>query len=233
MALLTSGEILQAIRSGEIEIDPFDEQQCLQPASYDMRVGKKAIVAKSLTLEELRKRVDKGVVKELSVAQEGSIGIPAGGFALITTLERVKLASCYAGHIGIRSYYTRKGLVLLSGLQIDPGFDGVLVLGICNLSPRTLIVEYGDPFCTIEVHRLNIPADKPYSGKYMAEQREGKIPVSDKDYLRTIETMSISDLTQALLTLSDNVNAMTRQLRLFWIPLGIVVIAAIISLILH
>jgi len=231
MTLLTRNEIQEAIKDGEIEIDPFDEQECLQPASYDMRVGNRAIVAKSLTLEELRKRVDRDVVKELQVDQERSIGIPAGGFALITTLERIKLSPRYAGHIGIRSYYTRKGLVLLSGLQIDPGFDGVLVLGISNLSPRTLTVEYKDPFCTIEIHRLNVPVDRPYSGKYMAEQREGKIPASDKDYLRTIETMSISDLTQALLTLSDNVNTMTRQLRLFWIPLAIVVIAAILSII--
>lgn len=78
---------------------------------------------------------------------------------------------------------------------------------------------------------MNVPVDRPYSGKYMAEQREGKIPASDKDYLRTIETMSISDLTQALLTLSDNVNVMTRQLRFFWIPLIIVVVAAILSII--
>lgn len=231
MALLTDAEIKHAIGDGEIGIEPFEEA-CLQPASYDVRVGSRAIITKSLTLgelEELKKRVEKEVVKELLVEREGSISIPPSGFALVTTEEYIKLSNQYAGHIGMRSYYTRKGLLLLSGLQIDPGFEGVLVLGICNLSPRTLIIEYKDPICTIEFHRLNFPVDEPYSGRYMAEQREGRIPAGDKDYLRTIETMSISDLTQALLTLSRNVNAMATQLKLFWIPLILVLIAAIIS----
>jgi branched-subunit amino acid aminotransferase/4-amino-4-deoxychorismate lyase len=63
----------------------------------------------------------------------------------------------------------------------------------------------------------------------MAEQREGKIPTEDKAYLRTIETMSISDLTQALFTLSQNVDRMARTLRYFWIPLGIAVFAALLA----
>ena len=74
-----------------------------------------------------------------------------------------------------------------------------------------------------------MPVAKPYSGKYMAEQREGRIPASDKDYLRTIETMSISELTEALLTLSRNVNTMATQIKLFWIPLILVLIAAVLS----
>jgi deoxycytidine triphosphate deaminase len=56
MALLTDTEIKKAIEDGEVEIEPFDEENCLQPASYDMRVGERAIVAKSISLEELRRR---------------------------------------------------------------------------------------------------------------------------------------------------------------------------------
>ena len=39
MALLADIEIKQAIESGEIQIDPFNEIECLQPASYDVRIG--------------------------------------------------------------------------------------------------------------------------------------------------------------------------------------------------
>ena len=232
MALLSDTEIKQAIERKEIKINPFDESECLQPASYDIRVGDRAIITKSLSLEELEKlksKVGEGTVKELHVDEEGSISIPPSGFGLVTTLEKIELSPSYAGHIGMRSYYTRKGLVLLSGLQIDPGFEGNLVLGVCNLSPRTVTIVYKDMISTIEFHRLNVPVGKPYSGKYMAEQREGRIPVSDKDYLRTIETMSVSELTEALLTLSRNVNSMASQLKLFWIPLILVLITAIIS----
>ena len=39
MAILTDSEIKEAINEGELEIDPFDEEHGLQPASYDARLG--------------------------------------------------------------------------------------------------------------------------------------------------------------------------------------------------
>jgi deoxycytidine triphosphate deaminase len=53
----------------------------------------------------------------------------------VTTHENLHLPHDIAGHIGVKSYYTRKGIVILSGLQIDPGFEGVLVIGMYNASP--------------------------------------------------------------------------------------------------
>ena len=67
----------------------------------------------------------------------------------------------------------------------------------------------------------------------MNEQREGKIPVSDKDYLRTIETMSVSDLTKALIDLSQNVNVMGRMVKGFWFGFGIVIVLAVLTVILQ
>jgi len=40
----------------------------------------------------------------------------------------------HAAHTGMRSYYVRKGIAILSGIQIDPGWDAPLVLGLANLS---------------------------------------------------------------------------------------------------
>ena len=231
MALLTDGEIKEAIEKGDLEIDPFDEEHCLQPASYDIRLGKKAIVTKSVSLEELKGKVQKEEVKELNVEKEESITIPGGAFGLVSTLERIRLGNNYAAHIGMRTYYTRKGLVILSGLQIDPKWDGVLVLGVANLSPRSITLDYGDPLCTIEIHRLNRATDKNYGGLYMAAQREGRIPSADKDYLRTIETMSVSDLTKALIDLSQSVSDVGKWVRGFWIGFAIIIILAILSIV--
>ena len=133
----------------------------------------------------------------------------------------------------MRTYYTRKGLAVLSGLQIDPGWNGILVLGLANLSPRSVTLDYKDTLCTIEIHRLNRPAEKAYDGKYMAEQRDGRIPTSDKDYLRTIETMSVSDLTKALVDLSKNVSDVSKWVRGFWIGFGIVIILAVLTIVLQ
>src|SRR2546426_4618941 len=189
MSILVDSEIEAAMKSGEVEIANFSKEQ-LQPASYDMRLGDRAIVSKSITLEEFKKQIPE--TAELDIKAKGTLVIPAGAFVLFTTLEKIGLSRHYAGHIGMRSYYTRKGLNVLSGLQIDPGFHGVLVLGAVNLSPRSIEIPYAEPICTIEIHRLSKEAASAYSGAAMEAQREGRIPAAGCDYLRTIETMSMT-----------------------------------------
>ena len=230
MSLLTDIEIKEALEKGEISIENFDKEKCLQPASYDMRVGKRALLSRSVSLEEFKTKVAEQEAKEIDLEKEGSVTMPAGAFCLLTTFEKITLSKRYAGHIGIRSYYTRKGLSLLSGLQIDPGFSGVLVLGFCNLSPRSFTIEYQDPICTIEIHRLSREVEKPYPETRFAEQKQGKIPLADKDYLRTIETMSISDMTKAILMLSQNVSELGADIKnlKFWIPVITGIIVAIL-----
>jgi len=44
--------------------------------------------------------------------------------------------------------------------------------------------------------------------------------------LRTIETLSVSDLTRSLLRLSDNVAKRSRDVRILWLPLGLAVVTA-------
>jgi len=228
MALLTDNELKKAMEKGDIEIKPFEEKQ-LQSATYDMRLGKRAIISKTVTLKELKDQIDKEEAKEINVDEERSIRIPGGSFALVTTLERIKLGQTYAGHIGMSTYYVRKGLSLLSGLQIDPGWDGVLILGLANVSPRSITVDYQDDICSIEIHRLNIEPDKVYSGAYMEDQREGKIPKQDKDYLRTIETMSVSELTGALVNMSRSVDRLSRIMWYFWIPVGLTFLVVLVN----
>lgn len=196
--LMTDAEISQAMADGDLEIIEFSPV-CLQPASYDMRLGTRALATNRQ--------------EEVDVGKEGSITIKAGDFALLTTQEKVRLSRMIAGHIGVRSYFTRKGLVLLAGLQIDPGFEGTLVLGVYNASPRNLVLDYLTPFCTVEFHRLARPTEQVY--KSGEEQKQGKIPVADKDYLRTLETQTLSEMSSAVRELSMNVQDLTSSMRSF------------------
>lgn len=228
MALMTDREIKEAIKQGNIMIDPLEEKQ-LQAATYDARLGKKAILSKAVTIEELKKQVAKEEANEVDIEEEGTLRIPGGSFALVSTLERIKLGNKYVGHIGMSTYYVRKGLSLLSGLQIDPGWDGVLILGLANLAPRSINIDYQDSICSIEFHQLNVEPTKTYEGEYLKAQREGKIPREDKDYLRTIETMSVSELTGALVNMSRSIDSLSSNMRMFWIPIGIAILASLLA----
>jgi dCTP deaminase len=210
--LMTDREIKKAIQSNLIRMDNYSPD-CLQPTSYDMRVGDRAFLS--------------GNDIEIDVKAEKGIKIKPGQFALITTFENIKMPDTIAGHIGVKSYFTRKGLILLAGLQIDPGFEGVLVLGVYNASPRTLVLDYLAPFCTIEFHQLSGPVEKAYISS--SEQREGGMPRIDKDYLRTIETESLSDISKNLKSLTENVNRLTTLCYKFLLPLLIATFVAVIS----
>ncbi len=192
--LMTDGEIRQALASKKLLIENFSDE-CLQPASYDMRIGSKLLISS----EEL----------EIDLTKKGSAVLAPGVFALVTTHESVGLSDSIAGHIGVKSYYTRKGMVMLTGLQIDPGFQGILVVGLYNASPRSLTLEYLAPFCTVEFHHLSRAAEKPFTPG--AEQRLGNIPRADKDYLRTLETQSLSEMSKNLRELTVDVSSLTRE----------------------
>lgn len=200
--LMTDKEIKKAIADGKIKFKNYSADS-LQSASYDMRLGNKAIVS--------------GTDMDIDVKKEGGIVLKPGQFALATTLENVTMPKDVAGTIGIKSYYTRKGLILLAGLQIDPGFEGVLVLGLYNASPRKITIEHGDSFCTVEFHQLSTEVEKPYESSQ--EQKGGEIPRIDKDYLRTIETQSLSELADNMRTLTINVSALTKTVNRFVLPL--------------
>lgn len=209
--LLSDGEIKEMLGK-EIVIEGFDEES-LQPSSYDMRIGKRALVSHAET--------------EIDVEKNRSVAIRPGEFALLTTYEKVKLASNVAGHIGVKSYYTRKGLVLLAGLQIDPGFEGHLVLGIYNVAPRQLVLDYLSPFCTVEFHKLAKPVERPYISK--GEQLKGQIPQVDKDYLRTLETQSLSNLAESVRQLTANMGEMNRIIKQVVLPFLMIILAAIVG----
>jgi len=194
--LMTDGEMRDAMELGKLHIENFSDRS-LQPASYDMRIGSRLLISSDDA--------------EIDLFQRSSAILKPGVFALVTTHEKVKLSDTIAGHIGVKSYYTRKGLVMLTGLQIDPGVEGVLVIGLYNASPRSLTLEYLAPFCTVEFHQLARPVVKPFIPG--SEQVEGYIPRADKDYLRTLETKSLSEMSESLRELSVNVSTMSEAIK--------------------
>lgn len=202
--LMTDGEIREGMKTGKLAIEDFSEKS-LQPASYDMRFGSRLLIT--------------GEPAEIDLSKKGSALLRPGLFALVATQEKIRLCNSIAGHIGVKSYYTRKGMVVLSGLQIDPGFEGVLVIGLYNASPRSITLEYLAPFCTVEFHQLAKPVFAPFvSGD---EQKDGNIPRVDKDYLRTLETESLSDMSRSLKQLTENVSSLTHSIKTMEWVMGI------------
>ncbi len=207
--LMTNDMVKRATNEGQLTIENFSEE-CLQAASYDMRLGEEAITSSG------RKRINP--------SEHGLLTIPAGDFALVTTHGKVILSNKTAGHIGLRSYYSKKGLALLSGPQVDPGFKGVLVIGLSNLSPRDVTIAYRERFCTVEFYELTEPTTKPYSGEYQSQ--EGISP-RDLENLVEAQGMTFGQVIKLLAELSLNVKSLSDSISfLKWmVPTALGVIA--------
>ncbi len=193
--LMTDGQIRQAIADGQLRIEGFDER-CLQATSYDARIGLEVHVShneQSISFNE-RTRI---------------VALKPGEFALLVTHEKFDLPMDIAANIGPKTYFTRKGLILLAGLQIDPGFKGALALAVFNSSPRTIVLEHMQEICTIQFFRLNQPATKsPVTNRDLLE---GRVPRVDKDYFRDLETHSLTEIGKDLQRLASNVDQLTQN----------------------
>lgn len=83
--LLSDVEIRQAMTQERVRIEPFHEPS-LQPASYDLRVGKRMLVS--------------GVMEEIDMERKRTVTLKAGQFGLLTSFERIGLSDDVAAHIG-------------------------------------------------------------------------------------------------------------------------------------
>jgi len=180
--ILSDRQIKDAVAEKKIEITPYEEDQ-VQPASYDLRVGKQAGTTSTKKL--------------IDMEETSYLVIGPGDFAIVTTFEVVKLDASHVARFGLRSKYSRKGLVATTGPQIDPGYHGRLIIGLTNLTPHPITLPYKDEIVSVEFHRLEKPAEKPYCGPY-----QGKVEFG-ADEIEAITEGSGLALSEVLTTLGS------------------------------
>ncbi len=191
---MTDVEIQHAIAEGDLVIENWDES-AQEPASYDLRIG-----------APLQKGGEEG---QIVLSEVGTATIRAGEFFVFRTHEKLRLCNTISGHLGAKSYFIRRGLILLCGQHIDPGFGGYLLMGAYNASPRDVIVRYLDKICNVEFHRLLREPTK--TARQFPELQDGTIPRDIRDYFMGIEPVSVYSLSQSIAALADNVGALTRD----------------------
>ncbi len=215
--ILSDIQIREANSEGRISIDPFEDSQ-LQSASYDLRVGAQGATTSSKKIVDIR--------------HDGYFLMKPGDFAIVTSLEILNFDNCHVGRIGLRSKYARKGITATTGLQIDPGFRGRLTVGLYNLSPKQISLPFKDDLLSIEIHRLEEPCRKEYSGPF-----QGKLELGPSDIEAIVEndSMTHSEMLTMLSSLSRNVGELSNDVKTMkWIiPLivsfGIAVIAVLVK----
>ncbi|MGO9095846.1 MAG: dCTP deaminase domain-containing protein [Bryobacteraceae bacterium] len=216
--MMTDEQIRAAVDAKEILLDPFDPDR-VEPASYDVRIGNRAFASSSKDIVNLSER--------------GVLIIEPGEFAVLESRERIELDRSTAAQLGLRSEYARRGLLMLSGPQIDPGFGGILVVRVVNLAPKRVALPYEAPFLTVQFFRLSRPSQKAYSGP---QQHQTGITAKDIQELTETEGLTLGQVMKTLSALATDVAELKGSVgRLAWlIPLvvciGMAVIGAVVAI---
>lgn len=103
--------------------------------------------------------------------QDGMV-IPANGFALATTEERIELPVNLSAFIWGRSSVGRLGLFVHNAGFTDPGYCGELTLELVNAAPYPIELEKGMRVCQITLHEYDNPPSESYGvgGKYQGQK---------------------------------------------------------------
>ncbi|MCH8342685.1 MAG: hypothetical protein IH983_01715 [Planctomycetes bacterium] len=133
----------------------FDESG-VQPASYDLRIGR-------YLWSPASEMPEKPIDLELN---GGAHRIPPYGVVIVQTHETFTMPDNYVGRLGLKSGLARRAIIASLGPQVDPGFRGKLFVTLMNQKPLSHVVKYKDTFLTVEFTELDDKPKKPYQGPY-------------------------------------------------------------------
>jgi deoxycytidine triphosphate deaminase len=124
-------ELVHSSELGELIVKATFDKASLQPASYDPRIAPDGLITPHGA--------------KIKPGEDGpaKVVLQSGDAAMFSTIEMFRMPADFAGNITIKNRLATEGLMLLSGLLIDPGYG----------SDET--VE-DDPGCRLYLHVANI-----------------------------------------------------------------------------
>ena len=149
MAILTHDEIIRRIRTGEIDIDPFDEA-LVGPASVDLHLHNQFRVFRRVReVFHVTEEADySGVTEVITVEDNDYFVLMPGETVHGVTRERIRLPDNLCGWLQGRSRFARLGLMVhITASFMQPGIDNRQALEMNNAGPMPLAVRPGIAIC--------------------------------------------------------------------------------------
>lgn len=123
-------------------IQGFDKDS-LRESSYDIRLGATVIVDGA----------------EIQVKGDLPVRIPPGSYAVTMSSERFDMPPNLCGLIGSKRKLSYKGVILLSGVHVHPGYKGRLLFCLFNASGQDAFIAPTEAICSIRFERTSANAE--------------------------------------------------------------------------
>ena len=186
MTVFADIDILGAVKSGKIKVEPFDPS-AVQPGSLELTLGNEFLVfrlSRRPIIDTRAKEPLKDLTELIRVEDDRGFYILPRELVLASTNESLELAPDICGWLEGRSSFARMGLMVhaTSG-YLHPGSRGRQTLEISNMTNLPVIVYPGQRICQVIFQKTISPAKTPYSKKKGAKYLDQKGPESSKLYL--------------------------------------------------
>ncbi|MCO5162565.1 MAG: hypothetical protein M9939_15640 [Mesorhizobium sp.] len=193
-------------------IRPEDmSQECLKPASYDLRLGGEYMLA-----EKSDGKGKRGHSAVKSCAGSSLTILPFSS-VLVSTYERVQLPLNVVGRFNLRVRMAFKGLVVQMGTQVEPGYRGRLFAIIQNITEEPVVIEY----CHYKT--------RPFTIEFHHTTAEAKLEEADRKEFNHINDLMAGDgFPRAINSITEKVDGIDRWNRRWirWLPLWLPVASA-------
>lgn len=163
--ILADRDIKQAVVTGEILIDGFDEKR-LQPASYDILLGHKFVISMPEevgAIDPIKKIFPK--TRELEISDDGEFILHPGQMVLGTSWDFFGSAK-YLIQLSGKSSLARLGLLVHNTAGIvNPGHFLNITLELYNLNSMPIILRPKMPIAQLIFSRMTSDPQTDYAKK--------------------------------------------------------------------
>lgn len=152
--MLSSPQIAYYVDKYEI-ITEYDKS-CLEPASYNMRIG-----GEVLTWYEGDK-VDfiLGPNEDKNQNIRKSVDLQPNSLTFLTTIEKFQLPKDIIARFNLKSKWVHQGLLLGTGPIVDPQLHAHLLIPVHNFSSQIVTMNYGEEFISVEFTKTLDPGSQ-------------------------------------------------------------------------
>ncbi len=184
-------DILRAIKSGELLIEPFDPRM-LKPNAISLRLDNVFAIPKGGEIDPISSQDVSDYYEIVEIGEEEKFALAPGDFILARTYEKVALSNKIAMLVEGRSTLARLGIsVTQTAMVIESGHGfpekhlakpRKIVLEIANVGPFNVYLTPGMKIAKGTIIELDTPTDMPYDsiGRYgKKKDLDDLLPVLD------------------------------------------------------
>ena len=188
--MLSDGDIIFAMLTGEFSITPTPKHDAWQPCSVDLTLSNRfkvmnvsrfidrSTTTKGETQCELQLLdpcdIPEDLYQDIIVGPLSKFVIHPGQFALASTCESVSLSSTISGRVEGKSSLARLGLVVhITAGFIDAGYSGTITLELINHGDLPLILRPNMKIAQLSLQELKSESIRPYGHPALNSKYQG------------------------------------------------------------